>query len=111
MDQGPLHEETRISDSKPTHNQLWRWCLRADAVAQCYIRDVMQLRENSRETGRGMCEAIHNFCLFILGVLEPDAFWWLGSVPCRSVKFVGMLVGAKAYEKRTMYTSNISFLS
>ncbi|KAF8587019.1 hypothetical protein K439DRAFT_1659338 [Ramaria rubella] len=72
--------------SKPTRNQLWKWCLRADAVAQCYIRDVMQLVESP---GVG---------------IDSDAFWWLGTVPCRSVKFVGMLVGAVVYEKRTIYT-------
>lgn len=43
------------NDSKPTRNQLWRWCLRADAIAQCYIRDVMQLKVNSQENLQGMC--------------------------------------------------------
>ena len=47
------------NDSKPTRNQLWKWCLRADAVAQCYIRDVMRLKENSPENRQGMCGALN----------------------------------------------------
>ena len=33
-------------------------------------------------------------------------FFWLGRVPCRSVKLVGMVVGVIVYEKRIIYTSN-----
>ncbi|KAF8478796.1 hypothetical protein JB92DRAFT_3045829 [Gautieria morchelliformis] len=85
LDQECFQDDKRSNAIKPTRNQLWKWCLRADAVAQCFVRDVMQLKEDSHEN-------------------RQDVFWWLGSVPCRNVKFVGMLVGAKAYEKRTIYT-------
>ena len=46
-----------VDKTKPTRNQLWRWCLRADAIAQCYIRDVMQLQVNAQENGYGMCSS------------------------------------------------------
>ena len=42
----------------------------------------------------------------ILGESDSDVIWWLGSVPCRNVKFIGILVGTRAYEKRTTYTGN-----
>ncbi|KAJ7127954.1 hypothetical protein C8R44DRAFT_873728 [Mycena epipterygia] len=36
------------------------------------------------------------------GVKEAE-FFWLGRVPCRSVKIVGLLVGVQAYETRIVY--------
>ena len=33
-----------------------------------------------------------------------DDFFWLGRVPCRSVRFVGLLVGVQVYEKRMVYS-------
>ena len=36
---------------------------------------------------------------------QDHDFFWLGRVPCRSVKLVGMVVGVIIYEKRIIYTS------
>ena len=55
LDQETGQDNTRLNELNPTRTQLWRWCLRADAIAQCYIRDVMQLKENSNENRQGMC--------------------------------------------------------
>lgn len=36
--------------------------------------------------------------------VTPEAeFFWLGRIPCRSVKLVGLLVGVQAYEQRVIY--------
>jgi Telomere regulation protein Stn1 len=109
LDQENFQDDKQSNVIKPTRNQLWKWCLRADAVAQCYVRDVMQLKEDSHENRQGTDVVTYNptSSFLIFGEINSDIFWWLGSVPCRSVKFVGMLVGAKAYEKRTIYTSNV----
>lgn len=31
-------------------------------------------------------------------------FYWLGHVPCRIVKLVGLVVGIQIYEKKILYT-------
>ncbi|KAF8522894.1 hypothetical protein BU17DRAFT_44247 [Hysterangium stoloniferum] len=79
--------QTLVKTSEATHiglnrREIWQWCLRADAVAQCFIRDVFAMKQDSHKNSN---------------------FWWLGTVPCRTVKFVGMLVAATAYERRTVY--------
>ncbi|KAL1741705.1 hypothetical protein HDZ31DRAFT_44858 [Schizophyllum fasciatum] len=66
-----------------THDEIWKWTLTADAIASCFAEDVFKLEENNKQNGD---------------------FYWLGSVPCRTVKLVGMLVGVQAYEKRIVYS-------
>jgi hypothetical protein len=61
-------------------------------------------------------ERMHIF--FQLGHIEPTKiaphldfdFFWLGSVPCRTVKVVGMVVGIQVYEKKILYTSQLRLL-
>lgn len=36
--------------------------------------------------------------------------WWLGTVPCRKVLLVGLIVGVIEYEKRVLYTCTSSFV-
>ncbi|KAF9477809.1 hypothetical protein BDN70DRAFT_861244 [Pholiota conissans] len=76
---------TNPNRSKYTKNQLNSWVQRADAVASCSIRDIYNLEAS--EANRK----------------DPD-YYWLGAVPCRNVKVVGMVVGVQEYEKRTLYT-------
>ncbi|KAI5899965.1 uncharacterized protein SCHCODRAFT_02525281 [Schizophyllum commune H4-8] len=66
-----------------THAEIFKWTLTADAVAPCFVEDVFKLEENEKHT---------------------SDFFWLGSVPCRTVKLVGMLVGVQTYEKRIVYS-------
>ncbi|KAL1665237.1 hypothetical protein GGF50DRAFT_114307 [Schizophyllum commune] len=66
-----------------THAEIFKWTLAADAVAPCFVEDVFKLEENEKHT---------------------SDFFWLGSVPCRTVKLAGMLVGVQTYEKRIVYS-------
>jgi hypothetical protein len=41
-----------------------------------------------------------------LTVIWSDSdFFWLGRVPCRNVRLVGMVVGVQVFEKRVIYSS------
>ncbi|KAJ6632263.1 hypothetical protein B0H10DRAFT_1976762 [Mycena sp. CBHHK59/15] len=62
---------------------IWQWTFTPDAVASCFVQDVYNMPEN--------------------GVKDAE-FFWLGRVPCRSVKLVGMLVGVQTYETRVVYS-------
>lgn len=37
-------------------------------------------------------------------MMKEADFFWLGRVPCRTVRIVGLVVGMKEYEKRIVYT-------
>lgn len=39
-----------------------------------------------------------------LTMTQEADFFWLGHVPCRTVRIIGLLVGIKTYEKRIVYT-------
>ncbi|KAH0582043.1 hypothetical protein H2248_011703 [Termitomyces sp. 'cryptogamus'] len=69
--------------AEPTLNELWKWTLTREAIASCFVNDVFVMRENATK--------------------EVD-FYWLGRVPCRSVRIAGLLVGIQVYEKRIRYT-------
>ncbi|GLB39221.1 hypothetical protein LshimejAT787_0603830 [Lyophyllum shimeji] len=78
----PDTEQEQASD-EPTTAELWKWTLKHESIASCFIRDVFEMREN----------------------VEKDAnFFWLGRVPCRTVRIVGLVVGVQVYEKRIRYT-------
>lgn len=89
----------------PTDRDLYAWTMRSEAVAFCLIEDIFHLRPNSTKGEYSdLALAISN------DVLRVDYdFNWLGRVPCRSVKIVGMVVGIKDYESKRIYTSMISF--
>ncbi|KAL4067022.1 hypothetical protein V8B97DRAFT_1874377 [Scleroderma yunnanense] len=69
--------------TSPSAQEIWKWTLTKDAIAPCFIRDVLSMKES--------------------GVKEVD-FFWLGYTPCRSVLIVAMVVAVQVYEKRTVYT-------
>ncbi|KAJ7213816.1 hypothetical protein B0H12DRAFT_369750 [Mycena haematopus] len=51
-----------------------------EAVAPCFAQDVFDMEDSG----------------------TPD-FFWLGRIPCRTVKLVGLVVGVQAYETRVTY--------
>ncbi|KAK7677659.1 hypothetical protein QCA50_019350 [Cerrena zonata] len=53
-----------------------------DSLAPCFVQDVNEMKE---------CE------------VKSADFFWLGRIPCRTVRLVGLLVGVQIYEKRTIY--------
>ncbi|KAF8962534.1 hypothetical protein BDZ97DRAFT_1920357 [Flammula alnicola] len=70
-----------------TAKEIWSWTFKSDAIAMCSILDALEMKENT---------------------LENYDFFWLGSVPCRSVKVVGMVVGVQVYDKKILYTEPVS---
>ncbi|KAI9513232.1 hypothetical protein F5148DRAFT_1157141 [Russula earlei] len=66
-----------------TREQLISWLMSKDAIAFCFIKDVLSLSES--EHGG------FPYCL-------------LGRIPCRSVSLVAIVVGTAAYERRIVYT-------
>ncbi|KAJ7098754.1 hypothetical protein B0H15DRAFT_822053 [Mycena belliarum] len=62
--------------------RIWQWTLTQEAIAPGFCKDVLDMRES--------------------GVKDVE-FFWLGRVPCRSVKLVGMVMGVQTYETRVVY--------
>ncbi|KAF8206976.1 hypothetical protein K438DRAFT_418390 [Mycena galopus ATCC 62051] len=82
--------DSQQSSSSPRHaptNVIWQWTLMPEAVAPCFAQDVFDMDPEESSSARG----------------EPE-FFWLGRVPCRTVKLVGLLVGVQEYETRILYT-------
>ncbi|KAI0828598.1 hypothetical protein BC628DRAFT_80078 [Trametes gibbosa] len=66
-----------------TLSEIHRWTFTKAAIAPCFIRDVLEMRESG---SRDM------------------EFFWLGRIPCRTVRVVGLVVGIQVWERRTIYT-------
>lgn len=79
-----VNNEQRSNNTCKDHNreQLLNWLMSKDAVASCFIKDVLSMSESEHA---GL----------------PHYF--LGRVPCRSISLVAVVVGATAYEKRVVY--------
>ncbi|OBZ67353.1 hypothetical protein A0H81_12676, partial [Grifola frondosa] len=77
------HPTYKDSQSGSSHAEIWRWTLTKDAIAPCFVRDVIEMRESTAKDAE---------------------YFWLGRVPCRSVRLVGIIVGVQTYERRTLYT-------
>jgi hypothetical protein len=87
---------------QPPTAELWKWTLTHEAIAPCFVQDVFKMREHN-DTGKGKffnhpCPK-HN-----LTITQEADFFWLGRVPCRTVRIVALVVGVKTYEKRVVYT-------
>lgn len=72
----------RAASSSPSVQDIWKWTFTRDAIAPCFIRDVLSMKEAG---------------------VDAD-FFWIGYTPCRSVNLVGMVVAVQVHEKRTIYT-------
>ncbi|RPD61333.1 hypothetical protein L227DRAFT_600284 [Lentinus tigrinus ALCF2SS1-6] len=69
--------------TQPTPAEIFRWTFTKAAIASCFVRDVFEMRE--------------------CGMRDMEYFW-LGRIPCRTVRLVGLVVGVQVWEKRTVYT-------
>ena len=98
----PFSKVSSSSKDSPTIKELWAWTLTSDAIAPCSIRDVIQLEECTMDR-TFFVSSVYSICR--LNVCQDYDFFWLGRVPCRSVKLVGLVVGVVVYEKRIVYTS------
>ncbi|KAJ3509340.1 hypothetical protein NMY22_g16330 [Coprinellus aureogranulatus] len=90
-----VQAEARVlKTTTPTPQQIFSWILTPAAVAPCHVRDVLSLQE--RLEGKGELVQTNKH-------VGPD-FYWLGRVPCRNVRVVGLVVEVTQYEHRTLYT-------
>lgn len=71
--------ETTSSASTP---EILKWIFRHDSIASCFVKDVFDLQEDSK-----------------------GDFFWLGRVPCRTVRIVGLIVGVVQRDDNTRYSS------
>lgn len=77
---------------------IWQWTLTKEAIAPCFVRDVLDMRQ-SNSGSYSICRQLH-----LTRSLDAD-FFWLGYTPCRTVLLVGMVVAVQTYDKRAIYTS------
>jgi hypothetical protein len=82
----------------PTSMQCFQWTLTKDAIATCFVRDVLELKQDPRE-----CCLCINLWSLTQSCIEHE-FFWLGRVPCRSVRIMGLVIGVQQKEKETWYT-------
>ncbi|KAJ6517142.1 hypothetical protein DFH09DRAFT_1195520 [Mycena vulgaris] len=75
--------ESSTRTRQSSSNNVWQWTFTPEAVAPCFVKDIFDVRES--------------------GVKDAE-FFWLGRVPCRTVKLVGLLVGVQTYEARIVYS-------
>ena len=82
--------------SSPSAQEIWKWTLTKDAIAPCFVRDVLSMREAG---GRGLSVCSITYpqpCLFYIADVD---FFWLGCTPCRSVLVIAMVVVVQIYKK------------
>ncbi|KAG8945900.1 hypothetical protein FRC00_009892, partial [Tulasnella sp. 408] len=73
-----------MSNSQPDESAIQRYVAAGDgSVASCFVKDVLALKDAK---------------------IGDWGIWWLGTVPCRKVQIVGLVVGVMEYERRMMYT-------
>src|SRR5258708_38275090 len=93
----------RLPDEFPIPTQsvkdLHTWTFSAESIAACSIHDVLNMRKNTDDG-----TLIFNFVEFNFLSCTGYDFFWLGRIPCRSVKIVGMVVGIQVYERKITYT-------
>ncbi|KAF9528633.1 hypothetical protein CPB83DRAFT_906660 [Crepidotus variabilis] len=73
------NETPQASTTKEIHS----WTFSADSVASCTVGDVLTMKPS---------------------LDDSYDFFWLGRIPCRSVKIVGIVVGIQVYEQKIVYT-------
>lgn len=81
---------------------IYNWTFHSDATAKCSIGDVLQMRPSANQSRPYSATLEQTLISNCLKFTEYD-FYWLRSVPCRSVKIVGMVMGIQVYEKRILY--------
>ncbi|EJF59537.1 hypothetical protein DICSQDRAFT_148436 [Dichomitus squalens LYAD-421 SS1] len=75
--------EKEAEQPQPTPADILRWTFTRAAVTSCFVRDVFEMKQS--------------------GIRDMDYFW-LGRIPCRTVRLLGLVVGVAVWDKRTVYT-------
>jgi hypothetical protein len=86
----------------PTERDIYIWTNTESAVARCFLRDVLSMKENP---SIGRCRQPQPTNPNERSAGPNLDFYWLGHVPCRSVHIVGVVVGIDVTDKWTLYTS------
>ncbi|KAI0676408.1 hypothetical protein C8Q78DRAFT_1084914 [Trametes maxima] len=81
--EGRSAEDHPVASSGASAAEIYRWTFTKAAVASCFVNDIFNMRES--------------------GIRDLEYFW-LGGIPCRTVRIVGLVVGVQVWEKRTVYT-------
>jgi hypothetical protein len=100
----PTAKETVIHS--PSNAEILKWTLTQEAIAPCFVKDIYDLKDNGL---KGTSPLLQIRCS-AQSLLDQD-FFWLGRVPCRVGRLVGMIVGIDVYEKKTMYTCKMHAIS
>ncbi|KAJ6468285.1 hypothetical protein C8R45DRAFT_875882 [Mycena sanguinolenta] len=74
-------EPSASTSGHASAHSIWQWTLKPEAVAPCFVQDVFDLEQSGTR----------------------EEFFWLGRIPCRTVKLVALLVGVEAHESRVIY--------
>ncbi|TEB08694.1 hypothetical protein FA13DRAFT_1749790 [Coprinellus micaceus] len=82
--------DAKPSKTAPTQQQIFSWTLTPDALASCHVRDVLSLQERTESAPTNKHAG--------------SDFYWLGRVPCRNVRVMGLVVEVTQYELRALYT-------
>ncbi|THV07917.1 hypothetical protein K435DRAFT_959384 [Dendrothele bispora CBS 962.96] len=64
-------------------SDIWKWVLRSEAIAPCFVRDVFKMRRHE---------------------IKDEEYYWIGNIPCRTIRIVGMIVGVQRFDKKVVYT-------
>ncbi|KAF8609659.1 hypothetical protein BDV93DRAFT_518438, partial [Ceratobasidium sp. AG-I] len=77
----PTNQEAPALEDAHTVDQVKSYVFRTDAIAPCCVSDVRSVRQASKDI----------------------EVYWLGTVPCRTIRLVGVLISATEYESRSIY--------
>lgn len=98
----------RIREETP-HNsmQLHSWTFCAASVAPVRVKDVLRM---DAETGRTFAFHSSQSLMVIHNVWADNDFYWMGRVPCRTVKLVGIVVGIDEFDDKYRFKCTLSIL-
>jgi hypothetical protein len=97
-----VNNEQRSNNTGRDHRsreQLLSWLMSKDAVASCFIKDVLSMSESEHAGGTRLLAWLLSQTQQATGL----SHYFLGRVPCRSISLVAVVVGATAYERRIVY--------
>lgn len=85
---------------QPTSTDILRWTFTRAAIASCFVKDVFEMKESGTKGKHSLLRAFGP----TLDCRSDMEYFWLGCIPCRTVRLVGVVVGVQVWEKRTVYT-------
>ena len=96
------HEAANSEAHLPTVTQCYNWTFTKDAIATCFVRDVLGLSQSAVRFLQS------KLILMTDTSYVGSEFFWLNRVLCRIVWVMGLVVGVQQKEKDTWYTGESS---